>query len=272
MAPGVSPPEKTAPGSLELVQRFVNSVDLETGEDELATPHALRGWFTERGLMGAGERVGPADLRRAVDVREGLRALLLRTTGCRSTRRGSSASTKPPPGQACGSASRRRPAPSSCRARPAPTARSPACSRSWPKASRAEHGPASRHARARTARGPSTTTRKTAQAAGAGWPSAETSRRPRPSERAAEHAADPGIPALVSRDEPQPRTAPSAAVRGASPARDGIGACDRRWRDVADRPATLQVPRGREPAASLGGPGAHAVLSHLSLDRLYAVK
>ena len=81
MAPGTSPPEKTAPGSLELVQRFVNSVDLETGEDELATPQALRGWFAERALMGAGERVGPADLRRAVDVREGLRALLLQNNG-----------------------------------------------------------------------------------------------------------------------------------------------------------------------------------------------
>jgi predicted RNA-binding Zn ribbon-like protein len=81
MAPGVSPPEKTAPGSLGLVQRFVNSVDLETGEDELATPEALRAWFAERGLMGAGERVGPADLRRVVDVREGLRALLLRNNG-----------------------------------------------------------------------------------------------------------------------------------------------------------------------------------------------
>jgi predicted RNA-binding Zn ribbon-like protein len=81
MPPGESPPEKTAPRPLELVQRFVNSIDLESGEDELESPQALRAWLVERGLMGARERVGPAELRRAVDVREGLRALLLRNNG-----------------------------------------------------------------------------------------------------------------------------------------------------------------------------------------------
>lgn len=81
MPPGDSPPEKTAPAPLELVQRFVNSIDLESGEDELGSPEALRAWLAGRELMGARERVGPADLRRAVDVREGLRALLLRNNG-----------------------------------------------------------------------------------------------------------------------------------------------------------------------------------------------
>jgi predicted RNA-binding Zn ribbon-like protein len=81
MPPGDSPPEKTAPEPLELVQRFVNSVDRESGEDELESPQALRAWFAERGLMGARERAAPADLRRAVDVREGLRALLLENNG-----------------------------------------------------------------------------------------------------------------------------------------------------------------------------------------------
>ena len=51
MAPGETSEAKTAPEPLYLVQRFVNSVDLETGEDELATPEALRDWFAERGLM-----------------------------------------------------------------------------------------------------------------------------------------------------------------------------------------------------------------------------
>src|SRR5918997_371781 len=54
MAPGDSTPEKTAPGALALVQRFVNSVDLESGEDELTSPQALRDWLAERGLMDAG--------------------------------------------------------------------------------------------------------------------------------------------------------------------------------------------------------------------------
>jgi predicted RNA-binding Zn ribbon-like protein len=81
MAPGESPPAKTAPQPLYLVQRFVNSIDLESGEDELETPEALGGWLSERGLMDARERVSRADLTHAVDVREGLRALLLRNNG-----------------------------------------------------------------------------------------------------------------------------------------------------------------------------------------------
>jgi predicted RNA-binding Zn ribbon-like protein len=81
MAPGDSSLEKTAPGRLSLLQRFVNSVDLETGEDELTSPEALRDWLTERGLMDAGDRATAADLKRALDVREGLRALLLQNAG-----------------------------------------------------------------------------------------------------------------------------------------------------------------------------------------------
>src|SRR5215216_6206645 len=81
MAPGDSTPAKTAPQPLYLVQRFVNSVDLESGEDELSGPEALRDWFAERGLMDAGEAVGSADLSRALDAREGLRAVLLHNNG-----------------------------------------------------------------------------------------------------------------------------------------------------------------------------------------------
>ena len=81
MAPGESTPSKTAPQPLYLVQRFVNSVDLESGEDELASPESLRNWFSERGLMEAGDDVSAADLKRVVDVREGLRAVLLQNNG-----------------------------------------------------------------------------------------------------------------------------------------------------------------------------------------------
>jgi predicted RNA-binding Zn ribbon-like protein len=81
MAPGDSTAAKTAPQPLYLVQRFVNSVDLETGEDELVSPDALRAWFAERDLMDAGDPVSAADLKRAVDVREGLRAVLRRNNG-----------------------------------------------------------------------------------------------------------------------------------------------------------------------------------------------
>jgi predicted RNA-binding Zn ribbon-like protein len=81
MPPGESPPEKTAPEPLRLVQRFVNSLDLEDDEDELDSPQALRAWLAERELIETRASVGPADLRRALDVREGLRALLLRNNG-----------------------------------------------------------------------------------------------------------------------------------------------------------------------------------------------
>jgi predicted RNA-binding Zn ribbon-like protein len=81
MAPGESTPRKTAPQPLYLVQRFVNSVDLETGEDELSSPSALRDWFAERGLMKRSDDVTQSDLKRALDVREGLRAALRHNNG-----------------------------------------------------------------------------------------------------------------------------------------------------------------------------------------------
>ena len=74
-------PTKRAPEPLDQVQRFVNSLDLETGEEALETPEALRDWFAERALMRADEPVTEGDLRRAVEVREGLRALLLANNG-----------------------------------------------------------------------------------------------------------------------------------------------------------------------------------------------
>jgi predicted RNA-binding Zn ribbon-like protein len=73
--------EKQAPGRLDLIQQFVNSVDFHTGEEELSSPQVLRTWLAERDLMGAGDAVTEGDLRRAIDVREGLRALLLANNG-----------------------------------------------------------------------------------------------------------------------------------------------------------------------------------------------
>lgn len=70
-----------APGRLARVQEFVNTVDLEDGSDQLADPERLRSWLTERGLLDAGERLGAADLQRATEVREALRALLHANAG-----------------------------------------------------------------------------------------------------------------------------------------------------------------------------------------------
>jgi predicted RNA-binding Zn ribbon-like protein len=79
--PGESTPEKTAPEPLRQLQRFVNSIDLESGEDELTSPEALRSWLVERGLMATEGGLTAADLRRALDIREGLRSMLLRNNG-----------------------------------------------------------------------------------------------------------------------------------------------------------------------------------------------
>src|ERR687888_6348 len=74
-------PRENAPGQLEHVRRFVNTADLETGEDELTSPEALAAWLAERDLLPAGGRVGPRALERAVEVREALRRLLLANNG-----------------------------------------------------------------------------------------------------------------------------------------------------------------------------------------------
>lgn len=73
-----------APGRLGLVQAFVNShYDLEHdhGAELFSSPRALAGWLARRGLLEPSARLHRADLRRALDVREGLRALLAANNG-----------------------------------------------------------------------------------------------------------------------------------------------------------------------------------------------
>jgi predicted RNA-binding Zn ribbon-like protein len=72
---------QTAPGELELVREFVNSLDRETGVDELSGARQLGEWLAERELVPAGTRLSGADLRRAVELREALRGLLLANNG-----------------------------------------------------------------------------------------------------------------------------------------------------------------------------------------------
>jgi predicted RNA-binding Zn ribbon-like protein len=71
-----SSPEKLAPEGLDVVQRFVNSLDVETGDEELDSPEALLAWLAGRGLTHPGGTATPAELERALAVREGLRAVL----------------------------------------------------------------------------------------------------------------------------------------------------------------------------------------------------
>jgi predicted RNA-binding Zn ribbon-like protein len=63
------------------VQRFVNTLDIENGREELETPAALQALLAELGVLGGGEGVTEADLRRALEVREALRELLLANNG-----------------------------------------------------------------------------------------------------------------------------------------------------------------------------------------------
>ena len=71
-----------APGPLRLVQRFVNSADRENEREELESPAALERLLGELGIADAGAApLTEADLRRALEVREALRELLLANNG-----------------------------------------------------------------------------------------------------------------------------------------------------------------------------------------------
>jgi predicted RNA-binding Zn ribbon-like protein len=69
-----------APGELETVRAFVNSVDMEGGVEELSDPEALTAWLAGHGLLEPGIRATAADLDHAIDVREALRALMRANT------------------------------------------------------------------------------------------------------------------------------------------------------------------------------------------------
>ncbi len=71
-----------APGRLDLVRDFVNTKDVEEGTDELSSPADLAVWLVAADLAGGDRAAGdlavrPADLQRAVELREALRAALL---------------------------------------------------------------------------------------------------------------------------------------------------------------------------------------------------
>jgi predicted RNA-binding Zn ribbon-like protein len=70
-----------APGELARVQAFVNTVDLEDGIDQLGSPAALAAWLVDQGLAARPPRLMDADLRRALELREGLRELISGNTG-----------------------------------------------------------------------------------------------------------------------------------------------------------------------------------------------
>jgi predicted RNA-binding Zn ribbon-like protein len=70
-----------APGELELVRAFVNTLDLEDGLDELSDPAALERWLRTHDLLRGGPRPGDEELVAARRFREAIRTLLLGNNG-----------------------------------------------------------------------------------------------------------------------------------------------------------------------------------------------
>jgi predicted RNA-binding Zn ribbon-like protein len=68
-----------APGALETVRAFVNTLDIDDAIEELARPADLGRWLAEHDLLGgaASVRASAEDLRHATELREALRAHLL---------------------------------------------------------------------------------------------------------------------------------------------------------------------------------------------------
>lgn len=73
-----------APERLGLVQAFVNSwydLEHEHGADLLTDPDALAAWLARRGLLPDGASVSRSEFKRALAIRDGLRALLIANNG-----------------------------------------------------------------------------------------------------------------------------------------------------------------------------------------------
>ena len=66
---------------IELVRDFVNTADLEDGEEKLADARALQYWLVFHGLAELSDRATASDLDQALAVREALRELLRAHTG-----------------------------------------------------------------------------------------------------------------------------------------------------------------------------------------------
>jgi predicted RNA-binding Zn ribbon-like protein len=70
-----------APGDLELVRDFINTLDVLPGTDEIGDPASLTSWLAEHHLVPTQPTLTEEDLRRARNLREALRALLLANVG-----------------------------------------------------------------------------------------------------------------------------------------------------------------------------------------------
>ena len=64
-----------APAPLATVQAFVNTNDLEGGSERLGSPDDLRAWLVDHELLEPAGDVSDDELRRAIAMREAIRAL-----------------------------------------------------------------------------------------------------------------------------------------------------------------------------------------------------
>ena len=62
--------------AVELIADFANTVDLESGRDELATPAGLARWLVDAGLAERAPDVTEDDLQACLDLRTGMREAL----------------------------------------------------------------------------------------------------------------------------------------------------------------------------------------------------
>jgi len=70
-----------APGQLALVQAFINSIDRESGRDDLATTASAAAWLAKRRLVSPGTSLDERDRRRLLEVRRALHDLLAANGG-----------------------------------------------------------------------------------------------------------------------------------------------------------------------------------------------
>ena len=75
--------DKKAPGGLEEVRAFVNTLDLDDGIDSVGSPEDLASWLKTRGLLEPDAVATDADVRRARFFREALRGVLLSNNDAR---------------------------------------------------------------------------------------------------------------------------------------------------------------------------------------------
>ncbi len=69
------------PHNLDLVIDFVNTLNVETNEDRMATPAQLTRWLHDRGLLDENPpALRSAHVAQAMELREALRAVLLAHT------------------------------------------------------------------------------------------------------------------------------------------------------------------------------------------------